>query len=103
MIEILSGICLVSGGLLGVIGGLGMHRFTDFYSRQHAAGITDVLCAFLILFGLALLAGFTLPSFKLLLIFMFLFFTSPAASHAVANAAMHAGLKPASSDKGSQS
>ncbi len=103
MIEILSGICLVSGGVLGVIGGMGMHRFTDFYSRQHAAGVTDVLCALLILLGLGLLAGLTLAAFKLLLIFMFLFFSSPAASHAVANAAMHAGLKPVTREKGGQS
>ena len=94
MIDILSGICLIGGGLLGVVGGMGMHRFPDFYSRQHAAGVTDVLCAFLILLGLGLQAGLSLATFKLLLIFMFLFFSSPAASHAVANAAMHAGLKP---------
>lgn len=99
MLETLSGVLLVSGGLLGVVGGMGMHRFPDFYSRQHAAGVTDVLCAFLILLGLGLQAGLTLAAFKLFLIFMFLFFSSPAASHAVANAAMHAGLKPVTDDK----
>lgn len=92
--EVLSWVCLISGSLLGVIGGMGMHRFPDFYSRQHAAGVTDTLCAFLILLGLALQAGLTLASFKLLLIFMFLFLSSPASSHALANAAMHTGLKP---------
>lgn len=99
MIDILTGICLISGGVLGVIGGMGMHRFPDFYSRQHAAGVTDVLCAFLILLGLGLQAGLSLAAFKLLLIFIFLFFSSPAASHAVANAAMYAGLKPVTQDK----
>ena len=92
--EALSWVCLISGGLLSVIGGLGMHRFPDFYSRQHAAGVTDTLCAFLILLGLGIQAGLTLASFKLLLIFLFLFLSSPASSHAVANAAMHTGLKP---------
>lgn len=100
MIDILSWICLIGGGLLGVIGGIGMHRFPDFYSRQHAAGVADTLCAFLILLGLGLQAGLTLASFKLMLIFMFLFFTSPASSHAVANAAMHAGLKPVTGKQG---
>ncbi|MDH5445480.1 MAG: monovalent cation/H(+) antiporter subunit G [Gammaproteobacteria bacterium] len=93
-IDLLSWFCLISGGLLGTIGAIGMHRFPDFYTRQHAAGVTDVLSAFLILLGLGLQAGLTLAAFKLLLIFMFLYFTSPGASHAVANAAMHAGLKP---------
>ncbi|WP_455212633.1 monovalent cation/H(+) antiporter subunit G [Kaarinaea lacus] len=86
--------CLISGALLSVIGGIGMHRFPDFYSRLHAAGTTDTLCAVLILLGLALQAGISLASFKLLLIFAFLLFTSPTATHALANAALHGGLKP---------
>lgn len=94
IIDILSWICLLGGGLLGVIGAIGMHRFPDFYSRQHAAGITDTLCAMLILLGLALQAGMSLAAFKLAMIFIFLFLTSPTASHALANAAMHGGLKP---------
>jgi multicomponent Na+:H+ antiporter subunit G len=49
IIDILSWVCLIAGGLLGIIGGIGMHRFPDFYSRTHAAGITDTLCAMLIL------------------------------------------------------
>lgn len=94
IIDILSWICLLSGGLLGIVGAIGIHRFPDFYSRQHAAGITDTLCAMLILLGLGLQAGMSLAAFKLALIFMFLLFTSPTASHVLANAAMHGGLKP---------
>jgi len=102
IIDILSGIFLVTGGLLGIIGGLGIYRFPDFYSRLHAAGITDTLCAFLILFGLALQAGISLDLFKLFLIFLFLFLTSPTASHALANAAMHSGLKAKLDGDGSE-
>ena len=94
IIDILSWICLLAGGALGIIGGIGIHRFPDFYSRLHAAGITDTLCAMLILLGLGLQAGWSLAAFKLALIFMFLFFTSPTASHALANAAQHSGLQP---------
>jgi multicomponent Na+:H+ antiporter subunit G len=94
IIDVLSWFCLVSGGLLGVVGGIGMHRFPDFFSRLHAAGTTDTLCAALFLLGLGLQAGLSLASAKLMLIFVFLFFTSPTASHSVANAALHGGLKP---------
>lgn len=94
IIDILSWICLISGGLLGIIGGIGIHRLPDFYSRTHATGITDTLCAMLILLGLGLQAGLGLAAIKLALIFMFLFFTSPTASHALVNAAMHTGLQP---------
>ncbi len=94
IIDLLSWILLLAGGLLGVIGGVGIHRFPDFYTRLHAAGTTDTLCAILILLGLGLQAGFSLDAFKLFLIFAFLFFTSPTASHALASAAMHGGVKP---------
>ena len=94
LVEILSWVCLGLGSLLGIIGGIGMHRFPDFYTRLHAASITDTLCAALFLLGLGLQAGLTLVSFKLLLIFVFIFFTSPTASHSLANAAMLGGLKP---------
>ncbi len=94
ILDILSWICLVAGGALGIVGGIGIHRFPDFYSRLHAAGMTDTLCAMLILLGLGLQAGWSIAAFKLALIFVFLFFTSPTASHALANAALHSGLKP---------
>lgn len=94
IIDILSWICLLSGGLVGIIGAIGIHRFPDFYSRQHAAGITDTLCAMLILLGLGLQAGLSIATFKLALIFLFLFLSSPTASHVLASAAMHSGLKP---------
>lgn len=94
IVDILSWICLLTGGALGIIGGIGIHRFPDFYSRLHAAGITDTLCAMLILLGLGLQAGWSLAAFKLTLIFLFLFFTSPTASHALANTALHSGLQP---------
>ena len=94
IIDILSWICLLAGGALGIVGGIGIHRFPDFYSRLHAAGITDTLCAMLILLGLGLQAGWSLAAFKLALIFVFIFFTSPTASHALANAALHSGLQP---------
>ena len=94
ILEILSWICLLSGALLGIIGGIGMHRFPDFYTRLHAAGTTDTLCTALFLLGLGFQAGLTLASFKLFLIFAFIFFTSPTASHSLASAAMHGGLNP---------
>jgi multicomponent Na+:H+ antiporter subunit G len=94
IIDILSWILLLVGGALGIIGGVGIHRFPDFYSRLHAVGITDTLCATLILVGLGLQAGWSITTFKLALIFIFLFFTSPTASHALASAALHSGLRP---------
>ena len=94
ILEILSWICLLLGAALGIIGGIGMHRFPDFYTRLHSAGITDTLCAALFLLGLGFQAGLSLAALKLFLIFIFVFITSPTASHSLANAAMHGGLQP---------
>lgn len=94
ILETLSWICLLLGAALGMVGGIGMHRFPDFYTRLHAASITDTLCAALFLLGLGFQAGLSLVSLKLCLIFIFIFITSPTASHSLANAAMHGGLQP---------
>ena len=93
-IEITSWLFIAAGALLGIAGGIGIHRFPDFYSRLHAVGITDTLCAAMFLVGLCMQTGVSIASLKLLLIFIFLFFTSPTATHALANAALLGGLKP---------
>ena len=98
VILVLSWACLLAGGLLGIIGGIGMHRMPDFFSRMHAAGIADTMVAALILLGLAFQAGLSLATVKLFLIFAFLVFTSPTASHALANAALHSGLRAMEND-----
>ena len=94
IIEAVSWALLISGSFLVVVGALGLIRMPDFYTRMHAAGITDTLGADLILAGLMVQAGFSLVTIKLLLIGAFLFFTSPTSTHAIANAALTAGLKP---------
>ncbi len=93
-VDLLSWALLVAGGLFVMIGGVGVLRLPDLYSRLHAAGVTDTLGAALILVGLMVQAGFTLITAKLLLILIFLWLTSPTSSYALANSALFAGLKP---------
>ena len=90
----LSWVLLLSGGLFALIGGLGLLRLPDVYTRMHAAGITDTLGAGLILSGLGLQAGLSQTAIKLALILVFLIYTSPAATHALAKAAYLRGAKP---------
>lgn len=91
---VLSGLAIIAG-LFFVLGGtLGVLRLPDFFTRLHAAGMTDTLGAELIILGLIIQAGFSQMSLKLLLVAFFLFITSPTATHAVASAAYQAGLKP---------
>jgi multicomponent Na+:H+ antiporter subunit G len=88
-----STLCL-AGAILCVIGTIGVMRFPDFYTRMHAASITDTSGASVILIGMALMAPDWLVVVKLVVIFWLVFLTSPTASHAVASAAHTAGLQP---------
>lgn len=92
--DIASWALIVAGSVFLVIGGIGLNRMPDFYSRLHPAGLTDTMGAGLLLLGLCLQAGLTLVTLKLLLIAVFLFFTSPVSSHVTARAALAAGLRP---------
>ena len=89
---------LLCGAFFCAVGGLGILRLPDFYSRQHAAGITDTLGASLVLIGLMLQAGLSLVCIKLGMILLFLLFTSPVATHTIAQAALQSGLKPKVAD-----
>lgn len=95
LIRDIASIALMAVGIIFVIAGaIGVVRLPDFYTRMHAAGVTDTLGAELIVLSLILQAGFTLLAAKLLLVGFILFLTSPTATHAVANAAHRAGLNP---------
>lgn len=94
LIDTLSWICLVAGGLFCIVGALGLVRMPDFYTRMHAASVIETLGAGFILLGLALQSGFTLVSVKLLFMGVLIFFASPTATHALARAAMVRGQRP---------
>jgi len=94
ILDIASWVCLLAGSAFCLIGGLGLLRFPDVYARMHATGITDTLGTMLIVLGMALQAGWTQVTIKLVLILIFLLFTSPTSTYALANAAYNRGLKP---------
>ena len=90
----LSWTLLVSGGLFIVIGGVGAIRLPNFYTRMHAASLTDSMGSILILAGLMLQSGLSLFTVKLFAILVFLLLTGPTATYAMANAAYLSGMKP---------
>jgi multicomponent Na+:H+ antiporter subunit G len=102
LVDILSWVCLVGGGVFLIAGAIGILRFPDFYSRLHALGVCDTMGAGLILLGLMLQGGLTLVTVKLMLILYFVLFTGPTAIHALAAAARISGLEPRGSEEGRQ-
>lgn len=94
VLHLVGGGLAVAGAILAVIGAVGMLRFPDVYTRIHAAGVTDTGGASLMLLGLCLMSGFSLATLKLGVIWIFILLSSPAASHALANAAFSSSHSP---------
>lgn len=94
LVDVVSWVLLATGGIFCVIGAVGLIRMPEFFTRIHAASVTDTLGAGLILAGLMLQAGFTLVTVKLAMIGVLILFTSPTATHALAKAGLARGLKP---------
>lgn len=90
----LGGFACLLGGLLCIVSAIGVLRFPDFYTRVHAASVTDTSGAGLVLLGMVLMAPHWLVLVKVGCIFGFLLLTSATAAHALANAAHTAGLQP---------
>lgn len=94
ILNVLAIILVLGGTFFMLVGSIGVIRLPDFYTRAHASGKVDTLGILMFLTGLALYEGFTLTAGKLLLIIIFVAFTSPVATHALARRALLHGLKP---------
>ena len=96
-IDVISWLFVLFGSFFAVIGGIGIIRMPEFFSRMHAAGITDTMGAGLIILGLIIYTlhdGPNLISIKLLLILFFSLVVSPSSCHALARSAIVHGVKP---------
>ena len=94
LISVFSGFFILLGVLALLIGAMGLLRLPDVYCRIHAVGMIDTAGASFIILGLAIHEGVSLVTVKLLFIGIFLFFTSPIATHAVAQVAHKSGVVP---------
>ena len=92
--DVISWIFLLSGSFFAIVGGIGVIRMPDLFTRLHAAGVTDTGGAGLVLVGLMFQGGLSLITVKLLLILGFLWFSSPVSTYALARAALAAGEEP---------
>ncbi len=95
MITTIIAVIIMLGGVFFLtVSAIGLLRFPDFYSRNHAVGKSETLGAILMLLGLAIYGGAALSSLKVLLILVFVAVANPTATHAVLNAALCSGLEP---------
>ena len=98
--NIIAAILLILGLFFFTGGSICILRFPDFYTRLHPAGKCDTMG---LLFTLSALALYTLHEFslhalltalKIMFIVVFVFITSPTATHAIVDAGVRAGLSP---------
>ena len=88
------GLIFFTGGCVGIL------RLPDFYTRLHAAGKLDTLGSLLVILGLAFFIALTFTlsalftALKLMLIIVFIFLSSPTATHSIVDAGLRAGLIP---------
>ena len=103
VLDILSWVAICGGLFFMVVGTIGILRMPDVYTRLHAAGMTDTMGAGLLLLGMALQAiegvshgevSYWFVFIRLVLVYAFLLFTSPIATHALARAGLAGGVEP---------
>jgi len=96
VITCVSWICFGLGSFLVIVSGVGLLRLPDYYTRIHAAGVTDTLGSGLFVVGMILQAGLDQPlvMVKLATAMLFMSLTSATAGHALAKAAWLRGIKP---------
>ena len=102
-IDLLSWIAILGGLFFMLTGTVGVLRMPDVYTRLHAAGMTDTMGAGLLILGMCLQTGLGIAHgesshwfvlIRLVLVYAFLMFTSPIATHALARAALAGGVEP---------
>ncbi len=94
VLDVLSWVLLLGGGFFVVVGGIGLLRMPDVFTRMHAGGIADTMGTGMILVGLLLQSDDWLVIAKLLLILYFIIFANPTSTHAVARSALDNDIRP---------
>ena len=81
---ILGTFLLICGMLLFVVEIISVFKLDYVLNRMHAAATGDTFGIGLSMIGLVILSGWNFTSLKLLLVLVFLWFSSPVSSHLIA-------------------
>ena len=89
--EVMSGVLVVAGCALGLLGGLGVFRLPDVFGRMHAATKPPTLGLVLVAVGAILRVNALSGATLLVLVILLQFLTAPVGAHMVARAAYESG------------
>lgn len=87
LLNVLSGVFLISGFFFLAVGTVGLVRLPDTYTRLHATGKCDTLGALLTVLGCAFMVRQPAQAAKLLAVAAFLWVINPATTHMIARCA----------------
>ena len=79
----LSAACVVTGLVFMMLAVFGVNRFHRALNRMHAAAMGDTLGILFVFAGLILIRGFSMASFKLLLVILFFWTAGPVSGHMI--------------------
>ncbi len=91
MILLIGSLVCLAGSIFLFLGALGVVRMPDVYNRMQAGTKATTLGSMLSLLGIGLARTEWLP--KLILLILFVLFTNPLSTNALARAAHFAGVK----------
>ena len=94
VVDIVSWAFILLGSFFTVVGGLGILRMPDVFTRMHAVSLIDSVGFGLLIVGMAIQAGPSLITVKLLLLLALVFFTWPVITHALAQVCMQEEITP---------
>lgn len=94
VLDIVIGVLLAGGSVFYLIGAIGLVRMPDVFTRMHAASVMETLGVGLLMLAMAIAGGWSLDTVKILIILGILLYTGPVATHALAHAALTAGVEP---------
>src|SRR5690625_858802 len=93
VLEIISGIFLITGSTFMLIASIGILRFPDFLMRMHASTKAGSLGASTLVIGAALMFPTTEVFTRAITTIIFILLTAPVAAHVIGRAAYHIGVE----------
>ena len=75
--------CFLVGIIFMILAVFGVNRFHKALNRMHAAAMGDTLGILFVFAGLILIRGFSMASFKLLLVILFFWTAGPVSGHMI--------------------
>ncbi len=98
ILTIVSWLFLGLGSFFYLVGAFGLFRMPDVFTRMHAVSVSDTLGVGFLITGMAIETGWSLNTARLIIILAIMLYSGPIATHALAQAALHAGVKPKLAD-----